>query len=96
MTDAPVPSREGSRLAVSVISLFFILVGYALAGFGAVLILDGGQRVVSMILAHSVFVAPRSVSTDFAVAVSLVAAGVGVFVVGRILASLASGQGILK
>jgi len=89
MTKAPAPLHAGSGL-LSVFSVLFVLVGYALAGFGAVLILDGGIRVVSMVLNHGVLVAPTSVSVDFVTAVSLVIAGAVVFVVGRLFATVAS------
>jgi hypothetical protein len=92
MTKAPVPFRGGSGGPLSVVSVLFVIAGYALAGFGAVLILDGGIRAVTMVHRHGVLVAPRSFSVDFITALSLVVAGVVVFVVGRLFASIASSR----
>lgn len=92
MPKAPKSFRRGSRSLLSIISAFLVLLGYALAGFGATLILDGGVRVVSMVLNHGVFVAPRRVSVDFVVALSLVVAGVVVFIVGRFFAAVAAAR----
>jgi len=89
----PKPSeavREGSRSVLSAVSYLLVILGYGLAGFGATLILDGGIRVIRMVLQHGVLVAPRSVSVDFVTAVSLVVAGVVVFVIGRLFASVAA------
>ncbi|MGK2230627.1 MAG: hypothetical protein ACI9QA_000786 [Methanobacteriota archaeon] len=92
MSKKPVPFGEGSRSILGIVSAFLVLIGYALAGFGAILILDGGIRVVSMVLQHGVLVAPRSVSVEFVTAVSLVVAGVVVFIVGRFFAGVASAR----
>ncbi|MFP4175123.1 MAG: hypothetical protein ACLFSW_05015 [Halobacteriales archaeon] len=92
MPKTPVPFQGGSRSLLHIISAFLVLLGYALAGFGATLILDGGVRVVSMVLHHGVLIAPRSVNVDFVTALSLVVAGVVVFVVGRLFASVASSK----
>ena len=90
MTKTPEPIRGGVQGLLYLVSVFLILLGYALAGFGATLILDGGVRVVSMVLHHGVLVAPRRVSVDFVTALSLVVAGVVVFVIGRFFAAVVS------
>lgn len=92
MLKAPGSFGGGSGSLLSILSALLVVLGYALAGFGATLILDGGVRVVSMVLNHGVLVAPRSVSVDFVVALSLVVAGTVVFIVGRFFAGVAAAR----
>ncbi len=87
MTKSPVPFRGSTR---RVASLFFVLLGYAVAGFGAVLMIDGGVRAVSVAVDQGVLVDSRTVNVEFAVPLFLIVAGVAVFVFGWGLAALAS------
>lgn len=87
MTKSPVPFRGGTRRALS---LFFVLLGYAVAGFGAVLMIDGGVRALSVASQEGILVDSRTVNVEFAIPVFLIVAGVAVFVLGWGMAALAS------
>lgn len=87
MIKSPVPFRGGTR---RVVSLFFVLFGYAVAGFGAVLMIDGGVRALNVAFEEGVLVDTRTVNVEFAVPVFLILAGVGVFLLGWGMAALSS------
>lgn len=84
-------TEQFRRASKTLLSILFTLFGYALAGFGAVLILDGSVRTVSIVVEGKAFVASRTINPEFAVAGLLVALGVAVFVAGWAVASLSSG-----
>jgi hypothetical protein len=84
-------TEQFRRASKTLLSLLFTLFGYALSGFGAVLILDGSIRTVSMVFEGRTFVASRTINPEFAVAGLLVALGVAVFVAGWTVASFSSG-----
>lgn len=83
MPDVPSEALGGTR---RFFHLFILLAGYAVAGLGAVLLLDGAIKVASIVINGGVFVSPSSVSQDFVVSISVVAGGVLLFFVGRAIA----------
>jgi len=83
MPDLPSEALGGTR---RFFHLFVLLIGYAVAGLGAALLLDGAIKVASLVIQERVFTSPTSVSQDFVVSISVAAGGILLFFIGRAIA----------
>lgn len=82
----PDVSSSAQRTTRRFFYLAVLIIGYAVAGFGAVLLLDGAIQVASIALDGEVFVSAQSVSQEFVVSVGTAVGGILTFSVGRTLA----------